>query len=83
MLFGLIALSITSCAPNHSTRHEYGFFGGIIHGLVFFPFALLSKLFGMDFGLYAENNSGFLYWIGFIIGLGGIGGGGNAARRKS
>ncbi len=72
----------TSCAPQQSTGHEYGFFGGIIHGFVLFPFALLAKLFGMDYGLYADNNSGFFYWLGFIIGIGGLGGGGSAASRR-
>ena len=74
---------LNSCAPKNPTEHEYGFFGGIIHGFVFFPFALLAKLFGMDYGLYADNNSGFFYWLGFIIGLGGLGGGGSAARRRN
>ncbi|WP_462265135.1 hypothetical protein [Mucilaginibacter sp.] len=80
IFFTLLVLS--SCAPNESTSHEYGFFGGIIHGLVLFPFALLSKLFGMDYGLYADNNSGLFYWLGYIIGLGGLGGGGAASRRS-
>jgi hypothetical protein len=78
-LFVLTILLLTSCAPEGYTNKEYGFFSGIIHGFVFI-FALLSKLFGMDYGLYASNNSGFFYWIGFIIGLGGLGGGANSAR---
>lgn len=71
---------LLSCAPESYSPHEYGFFGGILHGIAF-PFALLSKLFGVDYGLYAENNSGFFYWLGFILGLGGLGGGGSAAKR--
>lgn len=77
--FVLTILLLTSCAPEGYTNKEYGFFSGIIHGFVFI-FALLSKLFGMDYGLYASNNSGFLYWVGFIIGLGGLGGGARSAR---
>ncbi|WP_374166535.1 hypothetical protein [Arcticibacter sp. MXS-1] len=70
----------TSCAPAGHTSHEYGFFSGLIHGIMFF-FALLGKLFGFHVGLYAENNTGFFYWLGFIIGIGGLGGGGASARR--
>lgn len=78
----LIAIMVfaTSCAPGGHTSHEYGFFGGIIHGFVF-VFALIGKLFGSGYGIYAEHNTGFTYWLGFIIGLGGLGGGGAASRR--
>ncbi len=76
----IIVLVFTSCAPEHYSSHEYGFFGGIWHGICL-PFSLIGKLFGSDVGLYAEHNSGFFYWLGFIIGIGGIGGGGAAARR--
>lgn len=72
--------SLSSCAPKGHTSDEYGFFSGIIHGIVII-FALIGKLFGADVGIYAENNSGFFYWLGFIIGIGGIGGGASSARR--
>ena len=75
-----IATSLTSCAPENYSSHEYGFFGGIWHGIVW-GFALIGKLFGADIGLYADHNTGFTYWLGFIIGLGGLGGGGASARR--
>jgi hypothetical protein len=71
---------LTSCAPEGHTYKEYGFFSGILHGFVF-VFAIIGKLFGADIGLFAANNSGFFYWLGFIIGIGGLGGGGAAARR--
>jgi hypothetical protein len=45
-----------------------------------FPFALIGKLFGADIGLYADNNTGFFYWLGFIFGIGALGGGGAASR---
>ena len=75
-----IALGFTSCAPSGYSSSEYGFFSGIIHGFVFI-FALIGKLFGADVGLFADNNTGFFYWLGFIIGFGGLGGGGAASRR--
>lgn len=74
-------LILTSCAPKGPTPDEYGFFSGIWHGIVW-PFALIGKLFGSDIGLYAENNSGFFYWLGFILGLGALGGGGSQASSR-
>lgn len=79
-LFLFIAFSFTSCVPENYTSHEYGFFGGIWHGLII-VFSLIGKLFGADIGIYADNNSGFFYWLGFLIGIGGLGGGGAASRR--
>ena len=75
----LMVIGMTSCAPSGWASHEAGFFSGILHGFVF-VFALIGKLFGADIGLYAENNTGFFYWLGFIIGIGGLGGG--AASRR-
>jgi len=70
---------LSSCAATGSTSSEAGFFLGIVHGIILFPFALLAKLFGMDYSLYAAHNTGFSYWIGFIIGIGGLGTAGKAA----
>ncbi len=74
-IFVIICLSMMSCAPKGYSYEECGFLSGIWHGFCFFPFSLLGKLFGADIGLYAEHNSGFFYWLGFIIGIGGLGGG--------
>lgn len=76
----VIVFSLTSCAAQGYAPYESGFFAGIWHGIVF-PFALIGKLFGADIGIYAENNTGFFYWIGYISGLGGLGGGGYASGR--
>jgi hypothetical protein len=79
LLFCLFALF--SCAPAGNTTKEYGFVYGILHGFVFI-FALIGKLFKVHYGLYAENNTGLFYWLGFILGLVILlGGGGRAARR--
>ncbi len=67
-------LLLSSCAPGQSTVKSYGFFYGLIHGFIF-PFALIGKLFNSSHGIHAMHNTGFFYWLGFIIGLGGIGGG--------
>lgn len=74
-------LLLSSCAPGGYTSNEYGFFSGVVHGFVF-VFALIGKLFGSHYGLYAEHNTGFFYWLGFIIGLGIIGGGGRGAASR-
>ena len=76
-LFAIICLS--SCAPKHYSGGEYGFFGGLWHGFII-VFSIMGKIIGMNIGVYAENNTGFTYWLGFIIGLGGLGGG--AARSR-
>lgn len=83
MLGLLIVFSIfilNSCAPAGFTPREYGFFGGFIHGVIFL-LALIGKLFGADVGLYAAHNTGFTYWLGFIIGFLTLGAGGAASRR--
>ena len=80
VLLIFVASNLISCAPVNYSSHEYGFLSGILHGFIF-VFALIGKLFGLGVGLYAEHNTGFFYWLGFIIGIGGLGGSGSAARR--
>jgi hypothetical protein len=80
LLFVVITICLTSCAPEGYESHESGFFSGLWHGFII-VFSLIGKLFGADIGIYAEHNTGFTYWLGFIIGIGGFGGGGSAARR--
>jgi len=73
---------LTSCAPAGMTPEEYGFFWGILHGFIS-PFVLIAKLLGAHIGLYAEHNTGLLYWVGFILGIGFLfGGGGGAVRSR-
>ena len=83
LAFGIVfcLLILSSCAPAGDTYKEYGFFSGFLHGFIF-VFALIGKLFGGHHGLYAENNTGFFYWLGFILGLGFLGGGGSQAARR-
>ena len=66
----IITTSVTSCAPKGYVSHESGFFSGLWHGFII-VFSLIGKLFGMNIGIYAEHNTGFTYWLGFIIGIGG------------
>jgi hypothetical protein len=84
LLLLLFLFFVTSCAPVGMTNEEYGFLYGIVHGFIS-PFVLIAKLLGANIGLYAEHNTGLLYWVGFILGvvllLGG-GGGSYSARRR-
>lgn len=80
LLLFFVLTNLVSCASPDYESQASGFFSGILHGFVII-FALIGKLFGADVGLYAEHNTGFFYWLGFIIGLGGLGGGGAAYRR--
>ncbi len=85
ILIGIILLlmitNLTSCAPAGYESEKAGFLSGIWHGFII-VFSLIGKLFGFDIGIYAEHNTGFFYWLGFLIGIGGFGGGGGAAARR-
>jgi len=84
LLLLLVLFFVTSCAPAGMTSEEYGLLYGIVHGFIS-PFVLIAKLLGMNIGLYAENNTGLLYWLGFILGLALLLGGGSgsyATRRR-
>jgi len=52
--------------------HQYGFFYGLLHGFIA-PFSLLGMLFGADVVVFAANNTGFFYSLGFLLGSGGWG----------
>ena len=73
----LIFLFLSSCANNEVvdqclTGHEYGFFGGLWHGFIA-PFDFIGMLFDKDITMYAQNNNGGLYALGFLMGSGGWG----------
>ncbi len=73
----LAALLITGCADSESidqclTGHQYGFFGGLWHGFIA-PFDFIGMLFDDSITMYAQNNNGGLYALGFLLGSGGWG----------
>jgi hypothetical protein len=72
--------SLSSCASNHYESIESGFFSGIWHGIII-VFSIIGKIFGANIGIYAEHNTGFTYWLGFILGIGAFGGGSSSVRR--
>ena len=76
----VLALCMVSCAPAGYEAHEFGFWGGLWQGAIF-GFSLIGKILSealhyfnsnwgdWDIGMYAENNTGFTYWAGYVIGL--------------
>ncbi|HUX56908.1 MAG TPA: hypothetical protein VMV77_08045 [Bacteroidales bacterium] len=76
LLFTSILL-LTGCAQNEAvgpclTGHTYGFFGGLWHGFIA-PFDFIGMLFNNKITMYAQNNNGGLYALGFLLGSGGWG----------
>lgn len=75
VLAGILLLS--GCANNETvdqclTGHKYGFFGGLWHGFIA-PFDFIGMLFNKQITMYAQNNNGGLYALGFLLGSGGWG----------
>jgi hypothetical protein len=73
----LIIVIMTGCANNEVidqclTGHKYGFFGGLWHGFIA-PFDFIGMLFNNEITMYAQNNNGGLYALGFLLGSGGWG----------
>ena len=73
LLLGLIA----GCANKEVidaclTGHKYGFWGGLWHGIIA-PIDFILMLFKDNITLYAQNNNGAWYALGFLIGSGGWG----------
>jgi len=73
----LLLLVLTGCANNEEvkeclTGHTYGFFGGLWHGFIA-PFDFIGMLFNDKITMYAQNNNGGLYALGFLMGSGGWG----------
>ncbi len=72
-----LILLLTGCAQSEPvkqclTGHTYGFFGGLWHGFIA-PFDFIGMLFDEKITMYAQNNNGGLYALGFLIGSGGWG----------
>ena len=86
-VFVLIAIFLLSgCADVQNidackTGEPYGFFGGLWHGMIA-PGSFVVGLFNDDIAVWAVNNNGGWYELGFLIGIGGQGIGGAFASRK-
>ena len=72
-----LLLILSGCAKSEDvnaclTGHTYGFFGGLWHGFIA-PFDFIGMLFNDEITMYAQNNNGGLYALGFLLGSGGWG----------
>ena len=81
-----ILVILTGCAQNEVvdqclTGHKYGFFGGLWHGFIA-PFDFIGMLFNNEITMYAQNNNGGFYALGFLLGSGGWGFFGGKGARK-
>ena len=89
LLFLAVAgiLILTGCSNNEVVStclngHTYGFWGGLWHGIIA-PIDLIFMLWRDDVTVFAPNNNGAWYALGFVIGSGGWGFlGGNRASKK-
>ncbi len=73
----ILLVALTGCAHSESVEqclsgHTYGFFGGLWHGFIA-PFDFIGMLFSDNITMYAQNNNGGLYALGFLVGSGGWG----------
>lgn len=89
-----LILIITGCASHYapeSIYDPYGFFSGIWHGFIF-PLSLVANIISWfmslfdvyvfrDIQIIGRPNTGFFYYVGFILGLSGSGGGAGTAAR--
>lgn len=77
MAAAFVVVALTACADNVDvhpclTGHTYGFFGGLWHGFIA-PFDFIGMLIWDDVAMYAPNNNGIGYALGFLLGSGGWG----------
>jgi hypothetical protein len=85
MVFAL-AVILFSCADVTDieacrSADPYGFWGGLWHGLIA-PISFFGSLLSDDIAMYALNNNGGWYDLGFVIGAGILFGGGSRASRR-
>lgn len=86
VLIFLSVIVLTSCATSFDITgtpviHNYGFFGGLWHGVIS-PISLLGKLLGGQVDMYSSQNVGSLYDLGFMLGLSMLFTGGNLFKKE-
>lgn len=75
----LIVMFISSCADNINVHDclnapVVGFWHGLWHGMIV-PFSFIFSLFDDSVAIYAINNNGHWYDLGFALGVGAFAGG--------
>lgn len=84
----LLSMLLFSCAGTEPvqecfTGRQYGFLYGLLHGFIT-PVSFVFSLFDKTVAIYAVNNSGWLYDLGFLLGSGGWGFmAGNKSKKKN
>jgi hypothetical protein len=80
LLFSIAAIAcfcLASCADVEPvqaclTGKRYGIIYGLLHGFIT-PISFIASLFNDQIAIYAVNNSGGLYDLGFLLGSSGWG----------
>lgn len=78
---------MTGCASSEAidpcvdVAQREGFLMGLIQGFIA-PITFIISFFDGSVAMYAVNNSGWLYDLGFLLGIGGFSGGIFKSRRK-
>ncbi|MBN2610846.1 MAG: hypothetical protein JXB00_04740 [Bacteroidales bacterium] len=89
ILLAVLVLLLTGCANHENVEaclegYKYRFLGGLWHGIIA-PIDLVISLWRDDVTVYAQNNNGAWYALGFILGSGGwgiLGGKGLGCKKK-
>ena len=66
--FLFLILNLVSCTSGGAVDTQAGFFGGLWNGFIIIN-SLIASIFDSSIELIAENNNGFFYYTGWIIGL--------------
>ena len=79
LIFIGILFLMSSCADVETIDacvkgDEYGFWSGLWHGLVL-PISFIGSLLDSDIAIYAVNNNGGWYDLGFLLGASAVLGG--------
>lgn len=83
----LVVFVLSSCAGVEPvqeclTGKQYGFLYGLLHGFIT-PISFIASLFDDNVAIYAVNNRGGWYDLGFLLGSGGWGFlAGNKSKKK-
>jgi hypothetical protein len=82
-----VIMLMMSCAPAMDVSpiaetEPFGFWGGLLHGIIA-PFAFFVSLFDDEVAIYAVNNLGGWYDLGFVLGAGILFGGGGKGSSRS
>jgi len=71
LTYNIHVLPIQECVEGTKI---YGFWNGLWHGMIS-VISLIASMFNHDITIYAVNNNGVWYNLGFIMGCGAVAGG--------